>query len=153
MRSNTMHSGRNIRTLLESRLVAPGLLGIGLLALGSLVVGAPYLETTLPGGLPLGNLLAAVGLCAIAASGAAIARRGVMRRIAFVALIATMAWLPVSIAMAGNLTLVFSGARGDTWIALSAGVAILTFGVFGLAVLQRLALIVCSCRARVSQGR
>jgi len=111
---------------------------LGMFALGSLVAGAPYLDSTLPGGLPFGNALAAVGLCAIAACGVATARRRVMRHVAFVALFASAAWLPVSIAMAGNLTLVFSGARGDAWIAWSAGVAVLSIGSLALATLQRL---------------
>mgnify|MGYP003575542430 CR=1 FL=1 len=102
------------------------LLAMALFALGSLASGAWYLEATLPGGLPLGNALAALGFCAIAAIGVAMARRGVVRRFAFVALFAAAAWLPVSVAMAGNLALVFSGARGDAWIAWSAGVAVVT---------------------------
>lgn len=127
-----MHSGWKIAALLA----------LAAFALGSLVVGAPYLETTLPGGLPLGNALAALGLCAIAACGVAIARGGVVRNLALVALLAAVTWLPVSVAMAGNLPLVFSGARGDAWIAWSAGVAIAAVASLALAVLQRLVLVV-----------
>ena len=116
------------------------LLALAAFALGSLVVGAPYLEIALPGGLPLGNALAAFGLCAIAACGAAIARPGLVRRLSLVALLVAMAWLPVSVAMAGNLTLVFSGARGDAWIAWSVGVAIAAVASLALAVVQRIAL-------------
>lgn len=125
-----MHSGWKIAALLA----------LAAFALGSLVVGAPYLETALPGGLPLGNALAALALCAIAACGASIARRGLVRKLSLLALLVAMAWLPVSIAMAGNLTLVFSGARGDAWIAWSAGVAIATVASLALAVVQRIVL-------------
>ncbi|MDR0182381.1 hypothetical protein [Lysobacter arvi] len=113
------------------------LLALAAFAIGSLVAGASYLGVPLRGGLPLGNALAASGLCAIAACGATIAHRGPVRCVAVVALVAALAWLPVSIAMAGNLALVFSGARGDAWIAWSAGVALLSFASLALAALQR----------------
>lgn len=115
-----------------------GLLALAVFAMGSLVGGAPYLEGELPGGLPFGNALAALGLCAIAGVGVAISRPGIVRRVALAGLFAAAAWLPVSIAMAGNLALVFSGARGDAWIAWSAVVAAFSFGSLALAVMQRL---------------
>ncbi|GAA5075279.1 hypothetical protein [Lysobacter panacisoli] len=96
------------------------LLAAGMFAVASLVAGAPWLEHTLPGGLPLGNALAAVGLCALAGAAVLLAgRRGMVRVAALGALALAVVWLPVSVAMAGNLTLVFSGGRGDAWIALS----------------------------------
>ena len=143
-----MHPVRKIDALL-----ALGLFVIGMSALASLASGAPCLDIALPGGLPVGNVPPALGLCAMPASGAVIAHRRLMRRIALAALIAAIAWLPVSIAMAGNLRLVFSGARGDAWIAWSASVAILSFVVFVLAVLQRLALGIRSRRVRMLRGR
>ena len=131
-------------------LIASGLLALGVFAIGSLVTGAPYLETALPGGLPLGNAITALGLCAIAGSGAVIARRGVVRRIALATLIVAMAWLPVSIAMAGNLALVFSHGHGDAWIAWSAGAVILSLVSPVVALAQRLVLDVLP---RLSRGR
>lgn len=112
---------------------------LSVFALGSLLTGAPYLGAMLPGGLPFGNALAALGLCALAACAVTIAHRGVMRRVAFVVFLTAAAWLPVSIAMAGNLMLVFSGARGEAWIAWSAGVAVLCVVSLALALLQRVA--------------
>jgi hypothetical protein len=106
-------------------------------ALGCLMSGTPWLEAELPGGLPLGNALAALGLCALACTALAIASRGWTRHVACVALIAAAAWLPVSIAMAGNLALVFSGTRGDAWIAWSAGVAACALLALALALLHR----------------
>jgi len=135
-------------------LIASGLLALGVFAIGSLMTGARYLEVALPGGLPLGNALTALGLCAIAGSGVVIARRGIVRRVALVTLVVAVAWLPVSIAMAGNLALVFSHGRGDTWIAWSAGAAILSLASPVVALAQRLVLDVLPRLARASsKGR
>lgn len=113
------------------------LLALAVFALGSLITGAPYVERSLPGGLPLGNALAALGLCAVAAMARQLARRGVPRHVANAALALAAAWLPVSIALAGNLTLVFSGGRGDAWIAWSAVALIAAFASLAFAVMQR----------------
>lgn len=90
----------------------------------SLALGAPYLETLLPGGLPMGNALAAVGLCA--AAGAAVglsARRTALRRVSVASLIGAIAWLPASIALAGNLNLNFHGGDGTAWLVLSVAIS------------------------------
>jgi hypothetical protein len=100
------------------------LLAITAIALLSLVFGASYLETKLPGGLPVGNALTAIGLCA--AAGAAIGlsrRRTTVRRVSVASLIGAVAWLPVSVALAGNLTLNFHGGHGDAWLALGIAIA------------------------------
>ena len=100
------------------------LLVVAAFALLSLVFGASYLETMLPGGLPVGNALTSVGLCA--AAGAAIglsARRTALRLVSVAALIGAVAWLPVSVALAGNLTLNFHGSHGAAWMALSVVIA------------------------------
>jgi len=60
-----------------------------------------------------------------------------IRHVANAALGLAIAWLPVSIALAGNLALVFSGARGDAWIAWSAVALVAAFASLALAVLQR----------------
>ena len=89
------------------------LLLIAAFALLSLVSGASYLETELPGGLPIGNALTAIGLSAAAGAAAALStRRTVLRRLSMGSLIAAVIWLPVSIALAGNLALNFQGGRG-----------------------------------------
>lgn len=90
----------------------------------SLASGTPYLEMSLPGGLPFGNVLAAVGLCAAAGAAVGLSSRGTMlRAVALAALAAAAAWLPASIALAGNLTLNFADGRGIVWLAFSLAVA------------------------------
>lgn len=96
------------------------LLVVAAFALLSLVFGASYLETMFPGGLPLGNALTSIGLCA--AAGAAVglsAPRTALRLVSVVSLIGAVAWLPVSVALAGNLALNFHGGHGVAWLALS----------------------------------
>ncbi len=125
------------------------LLACAACALGSLTTGAPWLETGLPGGLPLGNALAALGLCAIAGAAVTIASPGWVRLAAIASLVAAAAWLPVSIALAGNLALVFSGPRGDVWLAWSAGVAAFALFALALATLHRM---VAACVRRLAGG-
>jgi len=106
------------------------LLLIAAFALGSLVTGASYLEATLPGGLPLGNALTAIGLCAIAGSAVALSARGtVLRMFSVASLVGAAAWLPVSIALAGNLNLNFSGGRGVAWATFTLAVLAAVLGV------------------------
>lgn len=101
------------------------LLAVAAFAVASLVSGASYLETMLPGGLPIGNALSAIALCAIAGAAVALSARATALRLVSVAsLIGAAAWLPVSIALAGNLTLNFSGGHGDVWLAFSFAVAV-----------------------------
>jgi len=91
----------------------------------SLAFGAAYLEETLPGGLPLGNALTALGLCAAAGAAIGLSARGTaLRSMSLVSLIAAAAWLPASVVLAGNLALNFGGARGLAWVALSLAVVV-----------------------------
>jgi len=102
---------------------------IAAFALLSLVSGASYLETMLPGGLPLGNALTAIGLCATAGSAVGLsARHTALRLVSVASLFGAAAWLPASIALAGNLTLNFDGARGVAWLALSIAIAVTVLG-------------------------
>lgn len=104
--------------------IVASLLVVAAFALLSLVSGASDLETMLPGGLPLGNALAAIGLCAAAGSAVGLsARRTALQLVSVVSLIGAIAWLPLSIALAGNLTLNFHGDHGAVWLALSAVIA------------------------------
>lgn len=90
----------------------------------SLASGATYMELLLPGGLPLGNAVAALGLCAVAGAAMALsARETAVRAVAAAALAGAALWLPVSVLLAGNAQLNFSGERGLAWLALSAVVA------------------------------
>lgn len=78
------------------------------------------LEGNLPGGLPAGNLLAAITFAAWPAAAALIARPGSLaRRFAIGALALALAWLPVSLLLAGNLALNFEGPRGALWMGLT----------------------------------
>ena len=89
----------------------------------SLIRGAPYLETPLPGGLPLGNVLVASALCALAGSALVLSVRGsALRAASLVSLIGAVLWLPASVALAGNPQLNFSGGRDAVWLALSVAV-------------------------------
>jgi hypothetical protein len=93
--------------------------------IGALVAGASIIDRTIPGGLPLGNLLAAVGLCALAGAAFALSPPGSLRcRVTKIVLFAALLWLPLSIALARNLALDFSGTRGTLWLAATAIVAL-----------------------------
>lgn len=115
-----MKPGR-ARTLSETRPPSPAAVASALLvaifSAGSLFAGADHVSLMLPGGLPFGNVLAAGVLCGL--SGAAVLmapRNGMTRRAAFFALAASVAWLPLSIALAGNASLNFSGGLGAVWL-------------------------------------
>ena len=106
------------------KVVVASLLLIAAFALLSLVSGATYLETMLPGGLPIGNALTAIGLCAAAGASVALsARRTAIRLLSVISLVGAVGWLPASIALAGNLTLNFHEGRGGAWLALSVAIA------------------------------
>lgn len=97
------------------------LLCISALALAALLFAAEHLQFALLGGMPLGNLIAAIGLVAVAwAALGLLPRYGPGRVIGVLTLLVALAWLPLSIALAGNGALVFSGGRGDAWMALTA---------------------------------
>jgi hypothetical protein len=101
-------------------LTALALLAIAVVSVASLVSGAGYLEVVLPGGLPAGNAVAALGL--VSAAGVPVllsAPRSALRAAALITLGAAAAWLPASIALAGNLALNFTGWRGSTWLGFS----------------------------------
>jgi hypothetical protein len=108
------------------KLIAATLLAIAALTVVALASGATYLEAMLPGGLPLGNALAALGLCAVGGAAVALsAQETALRTMAVASLIAAAAWLPVSIVLAGNLALNFGGERGLAWVILSLGIVVL----------------------------
>jgi hypothetical protein len=116
------------------KIIVALLLVIPAFALLSLVSGASYLETMLPGGLPIGNALTAIGLCAAAGSAVGLsARRTALRLVSVASLIGAAAWLPASIALAGNLTLNFDGDRGVAWLALSLAIVAAVLGTLAWA--------------------
>jgi hypothetical protein len=106
------------------KIIVVALLAIAVFSILSLVLGAAYLETLLPGGLPIGNALTALGLCAVAGTAVALSVRGTaLRNMSLASLLGAAAWLPVSVALAGNLALNFGGGHGLIWLVLSLVVA------------------------------
>lgn len=101
-------------------LAVSSLLAIFAASLALLVSGGSYLEFVLPGGLPAGNALAALALTSAAALPVPLSAPGSgLRAAALGTLAAATAWLPLSIALAGNLALNFAGVRGSIWLGLS----------------------------------
>lgn len=112
------------------------------LCLWALVTGAPLLDHLLPGGLPLGNLLSAAGLCALPFIAFLLAPPGgKARKYAAFSLALAVAWLPVSLAMAGNLQLNFSNGLGTVWWTA-------TLAIFALGVVAPLFAVVARMRRR-----
>ena len=113
------------------------LLVLAAFALLSLVSGASYLETVLPGGLPIGNALTAIGLCAAAGSAVGLSpRRTALRVLSVASLIGAVAWLPASMVLAGNQTLNFDKGRGvAAWLALSGAVVVAVSGALAWALI------------------
>ena len=115
-----------------------------LLALGggaflSLLRGAGLLEAALPGGLPLGNAIASLGLCAFAGASCVLTRPGSRsHRVARVTLLGAFAWLPVAAALAGNLALNFDGWPGTAFLAWSALVLAAVLGMLGWTLMAAL---------------
>ena len=104
------------------KLIIVLLLAVTVFAAFSLVSGAAYLESPLPGGLPFGNALTAIGLCSAAGAAVGLSRVGtILRTLSMVFFVAAVVWLPLSIALAGNLALEFSGDRGATWMWITSG--------------------------------
>lgn len=113
------------------------LFGIGLLA-----SGGSGLEARLPGGLPVGNAVSAAVL--VFAAWAALllsARSAWIWRFSTFALTLAVLWLPVSIALAGNLELNFDSGIGPAWFAFTALALLASFGalLFALIAFLRVA--------------
>ncbi len=105
------------------------LLALAAAALAAVLSGGDYLERLLPGGLPLGNALVALGLVAAASAAWVLApRRTWVAAASGIVLLLAAAWLPVSIALAGNLALNFSDDRGSTWWVFSLGLLLAILG-------------------------
>lgn len=108
---------------------------------GALLSGPPWLARSLPGGLPLGNALAAAVLIAPALAALALARPGsALRTASAAALLLAALWLPLSIALAGNVALNFAAGRGTAWLVLTlacAGVGLLVLVWTALALAWR----------------
>jgi hypothetical protein len=117
------------------KLTALVLFALAAISIAILVSGASCSEWVLPGGLPLGNVLAAISFCSLAGSAYNLTPMGsVRRRISQAVLVVTVLWLPISIALAGNLELNFFGSRGTAWLVISAVIAIAVLGSLALAI-------------------
>jgi hypothetical protein len=120
-------------------LLALAFFAVAVAAIASLVSGASYLDFVLPGGLPAGNAVAALGLVALAGIPACLSARGsLLRRTSLVTLVGAAAWLPVSIALAGNPALNFTGWRGSVWLGFSVIIHVAALCVLAWALLARL---------------
>ncbi|MEO0615525.1 MAG: hypothetical protein AAFY69_05255 [Pseudomonadota bacterium] len=110
-------------------------LALGWLAggLGLLLLPTAWLETLLPGGLPIGNLLTAAGMVCAGLAGLAYSRSGtVLRLLAIVTTMVALAWIPVGVATSGNLNFNFysNDAGYMLWFRYTA-----VAGVLGVATL------------------
>ena len=104
----------------RTRLLKWLLVAVSVFSVVSLVAGAGYLETSLPGGLPIGNLITASGLCSATGLSILLTPTGsLLRVVSLGSLFLAASWLPVSIILAGNLSLNFSGWRGSVWVFFS----------------------------------
>jgi hypothetical protein len=113
-----VHLEQSIRPVLPRLLPS---LALAAFAATSLVLGASYLGATLPGGLPLGNLLTAAGLISLAFAAVVLSAPATgARTFATLATTLTAIWLPASVILAGNLALNFQGSAGSIWAAMSA---------------------------------
>lgn len=107
-------------------------------AAGLLSSGWDGLEARLPGGLPAGNAVSAAALIFAAAAAFGVSVPGSwVRRFAAVALVIAISWLPVSIALAGNLELNFSDATGPAWLAFTAIAIVAAYGSLLTAAIAR----------------
>ena len=111
-------------------LYAIALLLLAAFSIYAILSGADYLNTLLPGGLPLGNVLAATVFLGISGAAYLLAKqRKALGRIAATVLAASILWLPVSIALARNASLNFAGWNGTLWFLFTVGLFFAALGV------------------------
>ena len=98
-----------------------------LLAAAGLLSGPAWLgNTTSLFGLPAGNLVAWAAKVALALAAWEVVRRGSARKVAMAVVIASIAWLPVSTLLAGNVSLNFQGGgRLLAWLIYSGALLVL----------------------------
>ncbi|WP_374425051.1 hypothetical protein [Chromobacterium sp.] len=111
-------------------LYAALLLLVAASSLFAILSGADYLSAMLPGGLPLGNVLAALVFLGMSGAGYLLAKeRRVLGRIAAIVLAGSVLWLPVSVALARNASLNFAGWNGTLWFLFTVGLFFAALGV------------------------
>lgn len=115
-------------------LLAAILLLLGCALMAAFLLGASVLDQELPFGLNAGVAAAALSLVLVAAGPAWLAGPGTpFRRLSRVALAAAVAWLPVSILLAGGLQLSYSGWRSVAWLVLTGFVLLAVLVSWGVA--------------------
>lgn len=123
------------RTMNRGKPAAFVMIALAFLALVLLVAGWRGLEARLPGGLPVGNALSALSMILAACAAIVLSIRGSWVRLyAIAALFLAVAWLPVSIALAGNTDLNFNEATGPLWLGFTAITLVASFGALPLAI-------------------
>ena len=116
-------------------LYATALLLLAAFSIYAILSGADYLSAMLPGGLPLGNVLAAAVFLGLSGAAYLLAKqRKVLGRIAAIVLAASTLWLPVSIALARNASLNFAGWNGTLWFLFTIGLFFAAIGTLMVAV-------------------
>lgn len=111
------------------------MIALALLGVVLLVAGWGGLEARLSGGLPIGNALSALSMILAAGAGLVLSDRGTwVRRYAVAAVLLATAWLPLSIALAGNADLNFNDGTATAWFALTAITLVLSFSALPLAI-------------------
>ena len=119
-------------------LLASTLLLIGCLLMAAFLLGASGLDQDLPFGLNAGVAAAALALVLAAVGPAWLAGPGArFRADSRIALVAAVACLPVSMALAGGAQLRYSGWRSGAWLVFTAFVLLSLLASWGLLLLAQ----------------
>jgi hypothetical protein len=101
--------------------------------------GSELLDVALPFAFPAGNIAAAVMLAGLAAIPVLSSVPGSqLRAVAKATLVAAIAWLPVSMAIAGGMQLHYSGWQGWLWMAYTLALLVAVPVVLGWAIVAAL---------------
>lgn len=101
--------------------------------------GSELLDVELPFDFPAGNIAAAVMLVAMAAIPVLSSMPGSrLRAVAKATLVAAIAWLPVSMAIAGGMQLHYSGWQSWLWMAYTLALLLAVPVVLGWAIVAAL---------------
>jgi hypothetical protein len=101
--------------------------------------GSALLDVELPFAFPAGNIAAAVMLVALAAIPVLSSAPGSrLRAVAKATLVAAIAWLPVSMAIAGGMQLHYSGWQSWLWMTYTLALLLAVPVVFGWAIVAAL---------------
>lgn len=119
-------------------LIAATLLLLGCLLMAAFLLDVTALDQDLPFGLNAGVAAAALSLVLAAVGPAWLAGPGArFRTVSRIALVAAVAWLPVSMALAGGVQLSYSGWRSVAWLVLTAFVLLSLLASWGLLLLAQ----------------